>query len=51
MMTLKFNRNAKVTCALTGPRLARPATDDGFKTFTLPLKDVPIQKLEQSSSC
>ena len=50
-MTLKFNRNAKVTCALTGPRLARPATDGGFKTFTLPLKDVPIQKLEQSSSC
>ena len=31
-MTLKFNRNAKVTCALTGRHLVPPAADDYFGT-------------------
>ena len=32
MMTLKFSRNAKVTCTLTGRRPVRPAVDDDFES-------------------
>ena len=31
-MTLKLNRNTKVTRALTDRHLVRPAADDGFGT-------------------
>ena len=30
MITLKFSRNAKVTCALTGRSPVRPVADDEF---------------------
>ena len=32
MMTLKFSRNAKVTCTLTGRRPVRPAVDNDFES-------------------
>ena len=40
-MTLKFNRNAKVTCALTGRHLAPPAADDYFGTH-IGIYDLPM---------
>ena len=33
MITLKFSRNAKLTCALTSQRPVRPAADDDFDTI------------------